>query len=58
MEHITDLLAPEKENLNIREDPNTGVYVQNLSQGSNLCYALDYNLKFSILNPLWSCIHL
>jgi len=32
MERITDLLAPEKDNLHIREDPKTGVYVENLSQ--------------------------
>ena len=29
---ITDLLAPEKDNLNIREDPKSGVYVEHLSQ--------------------------
>jgi len=32
MENLTDLLAPEKSNLTIREDPKTGVYVENLSQ--------------------------
>jgi len=29
---ITDLLAPEKDNLPIREDPKSGVYVERLSQ--------------------------